>query len=309
MREDNKLDQYVRQHRAEFDRVESTPRERIWAAMQKQTDLSPVSPWTITLGRNWRWSIAAGLALLIGLGIWWQHEQRTHPPVPELATYFPELAAQEQEYQRLIEQREGFPPFLVLHHLQQPLVVEAVAVPGFPQAVAEARAGTTIPLLDRLEQGDGGIEIAFPEAKKCLIAELIAPTHQTLAILLLIAATADRRIHQLFLEAQGLGSVALFPGQFGLAAPTGGLFARRFLAQPAQRRQLFAVPEAGLEIAPLGGVTQTKGELLLPPVGDTTQQGDTSQGQPEPVTGQGVAAQRQSDQAESPSFYVEGHRF
>lgn len=107
MREEHNLDQYVHQHRAEFDQVESTPRERIWAAMQKQTAPSPVSPWTITLGRNWRWSIAAGLALLIGLGMWWQHEQRTPNPTPELATYFPELAAQEQEYQRLIEQREN----------------------------------------------------------------------------------------------------------------------------------------------------------------------------------------------------------
>lgn len=107
MQEENNLDQYVRRHRAEFDRVESTPRERIWAAMQEETGSSRVSPWTITLGHNWRWSIAAGLALLIGLGIWWQHEQRTHPPVPELATYFPELATQEQEYQRLIEQRES----------------------------------------------------------------------------------------------------------------------------------------------------------------------------------------------------------
>lgn len=107
MREENKLEQYIQQHRPEFDQVEPTPGERMWAAIHDESSRPSTSPWAITLGRNWRWSMAAGLVLLLGVSLWWQNDQPNTTPVYELATYFPELAAQEKDYQRLINQRES----------------------------------------------------------------------------------------------------------------------------------------------------------------------------------------------------------
>lgn len=101
-----RLEEVIREHREALDQLEPTPREKMWAAIQRGPTDRP-DPWSFRIGRNWLWAAAASLALLIGL-TWWHNAPNGSPdPLPTIATYFPELADEEQSYRRLIQQREN----------------------------------------------------------------------------------------------------------------------------------------------------------------------------------------------------------
>ena len=123
------LEKYLLQNRSELDRVEEVNVEGIWEKLEEQMELSgaasresgseergvnegesfnhrPPSPWHISIGRNWRWGIAASIALVVGMYFLLPKQQE-----PTMANVInellPEIAEQTADYQRLIAQKEG----------------------------------------------------------------------------------------------------------------------------------------------------------------------------------------------------------
>ena len=92
---------------------------------------------------------------------------------------------------QLIEQAECFPPLLPLHLLLQAFVVDAIAVPGFAQAVAELAAGSLTFEFERLERGQRCVEIAGSKLFQGTILQLFAPLAEALTILLALCCRAN----------------------------------------------------------------------------------------------------------------------
>ena len=71
----NELEKYIRENRDQLDRVEEPNVDLIWQGIQRQmpealTEQAPekkIGEWHFSIGRNWRWAIAASVLLTIGL--------------------------------------------------------------------------------------------------------------------------------------------------------------------------------------------------------------------------------------------------
>ncbi len=103
------LEKYILEQRDALDRVESPQVDRIWQGIQhKKQSEKPNSGWHLQVGKFWKWSIAASLALLVslGIGLYWQTSGGEVQSV-DLASYYPELAQQEQAYRQMIAQKEA----------------------------------------------------------------------------------------------------------------------------------------------------------------------------------------------------------
>ena len=65
------FEKYLRERREELDRMETPRREVIWEGVQAGLQKpASGSGWTLKIGTYWRWSIAAGVAIAVSLGIW-----------------------------------------------------------------------------------------------------------------------------------------------------------------------------------------------------------------------------------------------
>lgn len=110
------LEEFILDNREELDRVEEIEQEAIWqriaGGVEQKTTLSVVekkaSPWQISIGRNWLITMAATLALCIGVGLWFIKgtDTATSPQIP-LAEFSPELAEEQARYMALINQKKA----------------------------------------------------------------------------------------------------------------------------------------------------------------------------------------------------------
>lgn len=99
------LNDKINQNRKEFDQVERANIEGIWAGIEANLaeDKRP-SGWSLQIGSYWRWSIAA--LIVLSTGLLWLVPSSPERELPDLAEYYPQLKEQEQNYQRLIAQKE-----------------------------------------------------------------------------------------------------------------------------------------------------------------------------------------------------------
>ncbi|MEL7121868.1 MAG: hypothetical protein AAFO07_20640 [Bacteroidota bacterium] len=112
MKNKDSLEQYIQTKRSEFDRQEWVPRDRMWAAIQQESDQIPnKSKSNFSIRKTYLlWSIAATLVLAVGAGIWISNQPSEDPVMKNentLASYFPELADEEQMYRKLISEQEN----------------------------------------------------------------------------------------------------------------------------------------------------------------------------------------------------------
>lgn len=106
------LEQKIQEERALFDRIEEAPVQDLWDRIQPAIEPTEERPsgWSIQLGRNWQWSIAAAIALAIGCAVWLYQPTKspeTRDNLELIVQYFPELAAEGKQYQQLIAQKES----------------------------------------------------------------------------------------------------------------------------------------------------------------------------------------------------------
>ena len=136
------LEKYILEQREQMDQVEPLNEEELWSGleirdsrfekgegrfekgegrfeMEDERDSHHPSPnhpstlyplpstnkWHISIGRNWRWSIAASIVLAIGL-YFLIPKQEEAADLVALSEFFPEFAEQEADYQQLIAQKE-----------------------------------------------------------------------------------------------------------------------------------------------------------------------------------------------------------
>ena len=108
------LEDFILENREELDRVEKIHQEALWnrvaKALPDEASLAVVhekeNPWQISIGRNWL-MVAAGLALAIGVGLYWIKASPVgnHAKV-ELAQFSPELAEEQARYIALVKAKE-----------------------------------------------------------------------------------------------------------------------------------------------------------------------------------------------------------
>jgi hypothetical protein len=103
------FEKYLKDKEAELARVEEPRREIIWESIQTGLQKSTQrSGWALQIGAYWRWSIAASLAILISLGIWfYQSDFNGSAETMDLAQIYPELAEQEMQFKRLVAEKEA----------------------------------------------------------------------------------------------------------------------------------------------------------------------------------------------------------
>ncbi len=102
------IEKYILEQREALDRVESPRVDRIWQGIQQKQNPSVAgSGWHLQVGKFWKWSIAASLALLISLGIGLYWNTTGGAQQVDIASYYPELAKQEQAYRQMIAQKEA----------------------------------------------------------------------------------------------------------------------------------------------------------------------------------------------------------
>ena len=117
---------------------------------------------------------------------------------------------------------EGFPPAFLLDQLIQPLGLEAVAVPGFPEAVTEAVAAGAGCAVQRLQQRDGCLEFTGSKALHRQLPQLPSPNLQLLQIL----GVSLAGLHQLSLQHQSRSLITVVPELGSPLAPAMGLLLR-----------------------------------------------------------------------------------
>lgn len=126
------LEKYLLENREGLDQIEQVDVDGMWERVRSEVrgarsekplthqTTPPLAPrpsplvtrtshpnnWHISIGRNWRWGIAASIVLAIGLYFLLPHKQAVADAV-QLADMLPEIAQQEANYQRLIAQKEG----------------------------------------------------------------------------------------------------------------------------------------------------------------------------------------------------------
>lgn len=109
------LEDFILENRADLDRVEPIKKEVLWNRISLALPDEPKleiahqkpSPWQISIGRNWL-MLAAGIALAIGVGLFWITSDRG-PSVSEtqLAQFSPELAEEQARYMALVKAKEA----------------------------------------------------------------------------------------------------------------------------------------------------------------------------------------------------------
>ena len=104
------LEKNIRENRNELDKIEMLDTSRIWQGIQQELQqektLSP-SGWNISIGKYWQWSIAASICLLIVAYFVLQPTLTKPTETIDLASFYPELADQQDEYVQLIKQKEA----------------------------------------------------------------------------------------------------------------------------------------------------------------------------------------------------------
>lgn len=134
----NELERLIREERAKLDDVEQPRVEKMWKAISRDLASSEDPPaglsrktdrggWQLTIGRNWRWSIAATIVLAVLFSVFSPFES-THSPSPQLADYYPELADEVRDYQHLIAQKENEIKFSRLNHSEFPSIFEELVL-------------------------------------------------------------------------------------------------------------------------------------------------------------------------------------
>ncbi len=100
----------IRDNRSELDQIEMPDTKRIWQGIQQEIqdeDSKSQNGWNISIGKYWQWSIAASVCLLIVAVLVFRQGPSSSPDQVDLASYYPELAAQQDEYVQLIRQKEA----------------------------------------------------------------------------------------------------------------------------------------------------------------------------------------------------------
>lgn len=109
------LEEFILDNREELDRIEKIEEEALWqrieAGFENKSQLSVVSkaasPWQLSIGRNWLITIAASLALCLGVGLWLiKGNDNSVSAQPPLATFSSELAEEQARYMALITQKK-----------------------------------------------------------------------------------------------------------------------------------------------------------------------------------------------------------
>lgn len=115
------LEKRVRKQRQAFDEVETPPTEQMWnrirkglnselemgASRQLSSRQAQGNGWRLSVGRYWRWSIAAGITLLLGLFLFWPTSSGEGDASLQISDYYPELTEEEQRYQQLIAEKKA----------------------------------------------------------------------------------------------------------------------------------------------------------------------------------------------------------
>jgi hypothetical protein len=165
----------------------------------------------------------------------------------------------------------------------------AVAAPDFAQLVAKAVATLLVVFPDRVKQGQGTVEVPLLKTPQGPLLQFVFPALQ----LQPVRDGRCGRIDQLQLQTQGPAPALLQPQLPCLEPSAAGLLARGIAAEPAQGCQLFAVTQAGIDVAPIGGLLEACGQLALPDVDGPKTAQHQSKGEAQPETGQPVPAKGQ----------------
>lgn len=100
------LEKHIKEQRALLDSIEQPEMDIIWNGIQGQLEQRPKSGWNITLGRYWQMTIAASICLLVAGTLFIQLNFKKQEQLPNLASFYPELAEEEAKYQQLISDKE-----------------------------------------------------------------------------------------------------------------------------------------------------------------------------------------------------------
>lgn len=103
------FEKYLQERKKELDRIETPRRAVIWEGVQAGLK-EPVSGngWTLRIGTYWRWSIAAGVALIVSLSIWlWPGAPENSGNNADWAQFYPALADEERQFKQLVAEKEA----------------------------------------------------------------------------------------------------------------------------------------------------------------------------------------------------------
>ena len=104
------LEKNIKENRSELDHIEMPDTIRIWKGIQnelKEGKSPPTNGWGLSIGKYWKWSIAASVCLLVvAYFLFWQMPPSSSEDI-DLASYYPELAAQQDEFVQQIKQKEA----------------------------------------------------------------------------------------------------------------------------------------------------------------------------------------------------------
>lgn len=112
----DQLEKYIRENQSELDRIESVDTDALWNRIQqpettvRQLHPKPRSGWQLQVGRNWQFTAAAVVLLLIGTAIWLvQPPQSDAINTADLSVedYYPEIADEELAFRRTIARKEA----------------------------------------------------------------------------------------------------------------------------------------------------------------------------------------------------------
>ena len=108
------LEDFILENREDLDRIEPIKKEVLWnrisEALPEESKLKIVqqepNPWQLSIGRNWL-MLAAGIALAIGVGLFWiTSDRNTATAHTQLAQFSPELAEEQARYIALVKAKE-----------------------------------------------------------------------------------------------------------------------------------------------------------------------------------------------------------
>lgn len=110
------LEEFILDNREELDRIEEIEEEALWQRIEGGFENKPqltvvskaTSPWQLSIGRNWLITIAASLALCMGVGLWLiKGEDNARSEQAPFATFSSELAEEQAKYTALISQKKA----------------------------------------------------------------------------------------------------------------------------------------------------------------------------------------------------------